>query len=37
FADSYGRNSSWIFFCEEETTINLSKLLMTLQKFQKSK
>ncbi|XP_018105740.1 beta-1,3-glucosyltransferase isoform X2 [Xenopus laevis] len=37
FADTYGRNSSWIFFCEEETIINLPKLLMTLQKFEKSK
>ncbi|KAE8627354.1 hypothetical protein XENTR_v10006953 [Xenopus tropicalis] len=37
FSDTYGRNSSWIFFCEEETTISLPKLLMTLQKFEKSK
>ncbi|KAG8452839.1 hypothetical protein GDO86_004579 [Hymenochirus boettgeri] len=37
FADAYGKNSSWIFFCEEETTIRLQKLLMVLQRFDKSK
>ncbi|XP_056417846.1 beta-1,3-glucosyltransferase isoform X2 [Hyla sarda] len=37
FADNYGRNSSWIFFCEEDTSVNLRKLLETLQRFEKSK
>ncbi|XP_053312037.1 beta-1,3-glucosyltransferase [Spea bombifrons] len=37
FADSYGNSSSWIFFCEEDTTVRLQKLLDTLQTFDKSK
>ncbi|KAJ1114110.1 hypothetical protein NDU88_002349 [Pleurodeles waltl] len=37
FSTSYGKNSSWIFFCEEDTKINLAKLLHTLERFDKSK
>ncbi|XP_075448266.1 beta-1,3-glucosyltransferase [Ascaphus truei] len=37
FADTYGKNSSWIFFCEEEATVRLRKLLETLERFDKSK
>ncbi|XP_044140898.1 beta-1,3-glucosyltransferase [Bufo gargarizans] len=37
FADNYGRNSSWIFFCEEDTSVSLRKLLETLQRYDKSK
>ncbi|KAM8977621.1 beta-1,3-glucosyltransferase [Pelodytes ibericus] len=37
FADAYGTNSSWVFFCEEETTVRLEKLLETLQRFDKTK
>ncbi|KAM3934753.1 beta-1,3-glucosyltransferase [Leptodactylus fuscus] len=37
FADNYGRNSSWIFFCEEDTSVTLSKLMETLQRFDRSK
>ncbi|XP_078513272.1 beta-1,3-glucosyltransferase isoform X3 [Lissotriton helveticus] len=37
FSTSYGKNSSWIFFCEEDTKINLAKLLHTLERFNKSK
>ncbi|XP_063807832.1 beta-1,3-glucosyltransferase isoform X2 [Pseudophryne corroboree] len=37
FADIYARNSSWIFFCEEDTLVRLQKLLETLQRFDKSK
>ncbi|XP_069495846.1 beta-1,3-glucosyltransferase [Ambystoma mexicanum] len=37
FSSSYGKNSSWIFFCEEETQINLAKLMQTLGRFDKSK
>ncbi|KAG8584922.1 hypothetical protein GDO81_004826 [Engystomops pustulosus] len=37
FADTYGSNSSWIFFCEEDTSVNLRKLLETLERFDKSK
>ncbi|XP_074842264.1 beta-1,3-glucosyltransferase isoform X2 [Carettochelys insculpta] len=33
----YGRNSSWIFFCEEDTRIHVEKLLETLRRFDKSK
>ncbi|XP_044872363.1 beta-1,3-glucosyltransferase isoform X1 [Mauremys mutica] len=37
FSASYGRNSSWIFFCEEDTRIQIVKLLETLRRFDKSK
>uniref|UniRef100_A0A8C5QFC9 Beta 3-glucosyltransferase n=1 Tax=Leptobrachium leishanense TaxID=445787 RepID=A0A8C5QFC9_9ANUR len=37
FADVFGKNSSWLFFCEEETTIKLQKLLEALQRFNKNK
>ncbi|KAM4701045.1 beta-1,3-glucosyltransferase [Discoglossus pictus] len=37
FADNYGKNSSWVFFCEEETTLKLQKLLDTLQRFDRTK
>nr|XP_033805998.1 beta-1,3-glucosyltransferase isoform X1 [Geotrypetes seraphini] len=37
FSATYGRNSSWIFFCEEETNIRILKLLETLKRFDKSK
>uniref|UniRef100_A0A674JT92 Fringe-like glycosyltransferase domain-containing protein n=1 Tax=Terrapene triunguis TaxID=2587831 RepID=A0A674JT92_9SAUR len=33
FSASYGRNSSWIFFCEEDTRIQIVKLLETLRRF----
>ncbi|XP_073439276.1 beta-1,3-glucosyltransferase isoform X1 [Dendrobates tinctorius] len=36
FADNYGKNSSWIFFCEEDTSVSLRKLLETLQRFDNS-
>ncbi|XP_066555815.1 beta 3-glucosyltransferase a isoform X2 [Amia ocellicauda] len=34
---SYGRNSSWIFFLEEETNLKITKLLQILRRFNKSK
>ncbi|XP_069046239.1 beta 3-glucosyltransferase a isoform X2 [Lepisosteus oculatus] len=34
---SYGRNSSWIFFFEEETNLNIGKLLQILRRFDKDK
>ncbi|XP_053564442.1 beta-1,3-glucosyltransferase [Bombina bombina] len=37
FADTYSKNASWIFFCEEDTSVKLQKLLKTLQRFDKSK
>ncbi|XP_019385658.1 PREDICTED: beta-1,3-glucosyltransferase isoform X3 [Crocodylus porosus] len=37
FSATYGRNSSWIFFCEEDTRIQILKLLETLGRFDKSK
>ncbi|KAM9319851.1 beta-1,3-glucosyltransferase [Gastrophryne carolinensis] len=37
FADTYGKNSSWIFFCEEETSVNIQKLVETLQRYNRSK
>ncbi|KAM4790220.1 beta-1,3-glucosyltransferase isoform 1-T1 [Cyanocitta cristata] len=37
FSVTYGRNSSWIFFCEEDTRIQVVKLLETLRRFDKSK
>ncbi|XP_063285541.1 beta-1,3-glucosyltransferase [Pelobates fuscus] len=36
-ADVHGKNSSWIFFCEEETTVKLQRLLETLQRFDNTK
>uniref|UniRef100_A0A8C8SPF5 Beta 3-glucosyltransferase n=1 Tax=Pelusios castaneus TaxID=367368 RepID=A0A8C8SPF5_9SAUR len=36
FSASYGKNSSWIFFCEEDTRIQIVKLLETLRRFDKS-
>ncbi|XP_058886444.1 beta-1,3-glucosyltransferase-like isoform X2 [Acipenser ruthenus] len=35
FSATYGRNSSWIFFLEEETTLKIPKLLETLSRFDK--
>ncbi|KAL9866456.1 beta-1,3-glucosyltransferase isoform 3-T3 [Geothlypis trichas] len=37
FSVTYGRNSSWIFFCEEDTRIQVVKLVETLRRFDKSK
>ncbi|XP_006008776.1 beta 3-glucosyltransferase a [Latimeria chalumnae] len=37
FSATYGRNSSWIFFCEEETKIQIPKLLESLNRFDKNK
>ncbi|XP_028903588.1 beta-1,3-glucosyltransferase isoform X2 [Ornithorhynchus anatinus] len=37
FSAAYGRNSSWIFFCEEETRIHIPKLLETLQRYDQLK
>nr|XP_038030653.1 beta-1,3-glucosyltransferase isoform X2 [Anas platyrhynchos] len=37
FSIAYGRNSSWIFFCEEDTRIQVVKLLETLGRFDASK
>ncbi|XP_043929173.1 beta-1,3-glucosyltransferase isoform X2 [Protopterus annectens] len=37
FSAIYGRNVSWIFFFEEETRVNISKLLETLSKFERTK
>ncbi|XP_058041602.1 beta-1,3-glucosyltransferase [Ahaetulla prasina] len=37
FSVSYGKNTSWIFFCEEDTRIQIVKLLKTLSRYDKSK
>nr|XP_027784757.1 beta-1,3-glucosyltransferase [Marmota flaviventris] len=37
FSGTYSRNSSWIFFCEEETRIEIPKLLETLRRYDPSK
>ncbi|XP_015445760.1 beta-1,3-glucosyltransferase isoform X2 [Pteropus alecto] len=37
FSVTYSRNSSWIFFCEEETRIQVPKLLETLRRYDPSK
>ncbi|XP_077830291.1 beta-1,3-glucosyltransferase isoform X2 [Macaca mulatta] len=37
FSVTYSRNSSWIFFCEEETRIQIPKLLETLSRYDPSK
>uniref|UniRef100_A0A8C6RTG3 Beta-1,3-glucosyltransferase n=1 Tax=Nannospalax galili TaxID=1026970 RepID=A0A8C6RTG3_NANGA len=37
FSVTYSRNSSWIFFCEEETRIQIPKLLETLKRYDPSK
>ncbi|XP_006832099.1 PREDICTED: beta-1,3-glucosyltransferase [Chrysochloris asiatica] len=37
FSVTYGRNSSWIFFCEEETRIRIPKLLETLRRHDPAK
>ncbi|XP_058293687.1 beta-1,3-glucosyltransferase isoform X4 [Hylobates moloch] len=37
FSVTYSRNSSWIFFCEEETRIQIPKLLETLRRYDPSK
>ncbi|XP_062830770.1 beta-1,3-glucosyltransferase isoform X1 [Anolis carolinensis] len=37
FSVTYSRNSSWIFFCEEDTRIHIIKLLKTLGRYDKSK
>ena len=31
--EDYGDNKRWIFFCEDETTINLSGLVQVLNKY----
>ncbi|XP_053241985.1 beta-1,3-glucosyltransferase isoform X3 [Podarcis raffonei] len=37
FSVTYSRNSSWFFFCEEDTRIHLVKLLKILEGYDKSK
>ncbi|XP_054978743.1 beta-1,3-glucosyltransferase isoform X2 [Sorex araneus] len=37
FSATYSRNSSWIFFCEEETRIKIPELLETLRRYDPSK
>uniref|UniRef100_A0AC11EN74 Beta 3-glucosyltransferase n=1 Tax=Ovis aries TaxID=9940 RepID=A0AC11EN74_SHEEP len=37
FSVMYSRNSSWIFFCEEETRIQIVQLLETLRRYDPSK
>ncbi|KAK1340722.1 hypothetical protein QTO34_017113 [Cnephaeus nilssonii] len=37
FSATYSRNSSWIFFCEEETRIQVPELLETLRRYDTSK
>ncbi|KAM7116084.1 beta-1,3-glucosyltransferase isoform 2-T2 [Molossus nigricans] len=37
FSVTYNRNSSWIFFCEEETRIQVPELLETLRRYDPSK
>ncbi|KAL4691088.1 hypothetical protein H8959_014049 [Pygathrix nigripes] len=37
FSVTYSRNSSWIFFCEEETRIQIPKLLETIRRYDPSK
>ncbi|XP_066225401.1 beta-1,3-glucosyltransferase isoform X4 [Saccopteryx leptura] len=37
FSVTYSRNSSWIFFCEEETRIQVPELLETLRRYDPSK
>ncbi|XP_058132973.1 beta-1,3-glucosyltransferase isoform X2 [Dasypus novemcinctus] len=37
FSLTYSRNSSWIFFCEEETRIRIPKLLEVLRRYDPSK
>ncbi|XP_070327861.1 beta-1,3-glucosyltransferase isoform X2 [Odocoileus virginianus] len=37
FSVMYSRNSSWIFFCEEETRIQIIQLLETLRRYDPSK
>uniref|UniRef100_A0A2K5EFN6 Beta-1,3-glucosyltransferase n=1 Tax=Aotus nancymaae TaxID=37293 RepID=A0A2K5EFN6_AOTNA len=37
FSVTYSRNSSWIFFCEEETRMQIPKLLETLRRYDSSK
>uniref|UniRef100_A0A667FLX1 Beta 3-glucosyltransferase n=1 Tax=Lynx canadensis TaxID=61383 RepID=A0A667FLX1_LYNCA len=37
FSVTYSRNSSWIFFCEEETRIQIPELLETLRRYDPSK
>ncbi|XP_049709228.1 beta-1,3-glucosyltransferase [Elephas maximus indicus] len=37
FSVTYSRNSSWIFFCEEETRIQIPKLLEVLRRYDPSK
>lgn len=34
---SFGKNSSWIVFLEEETNVKMTKLLQVLAKFDKNK
>ncbi|XP_030634481.1 LOW QUALITY PROTEIN: beta 3-glucosyltransferase a [Chanos chanos] len=36
-SSSFGRNSSWIVFLEEETNVNVAKLLQALQKYDRKK
>ncbi|KAM9610091.1 beta-1,3-glucosyltransferase [Trichechus inunguis] len=37
FSVTYSRNSSWIFFCEEETRIQIPKLLEVLRRYDPTK
>lgn len=34
---SFGKNSSWIVFLEEETNVKMTKLVQVLAKFDKNK
>lgn len=36
-AHSFGKNSSWIVFLEEETNVRMTKLVQVLAKFDKNK
>lgn len=36
-SQSYGKNSSWIVFLEEETNVKMTKLVQVLAKFDKNK
>ncbi|XP_060090701.1 beta-1,3-glucosyltransferase [Heteronotia binoei] len=37
FSASYSRNTSWFFFCEEDTRINIVRLMEVLRRYDKSK
>lgn len=37
FSVTYSKNSAWIFFCEEETRLQIPRLLDTLRRYDPSK